>query len=181
MPPIQFSVDVNASSVDQIMARLEYAMSGASMTEFLVRKVHPWWRDEEVQRFAHQGDVAGGGTGPFGDWADLAPATVRIREANGYDGDGPINVRDGSMLDALINQYDIEAAMGEASMTIPGNSIDNVTANKIKTAQMGNPTNQIPGFGPTPPRPVLSLNETNAVEVLALLNLHIYEVLSGAL
>lgn len=174
-----FRFDVDASEAHRLIGAVEKAISTASLMSFMEEKAHPWWVQAELERFAHEGDADGGGTGIFGGWSELSPTTVRIREALGYGGEGPINVRSGEMLEVLMNAHDVIGDASVVQMTIPGNSVDPITEEKIRTAQEGRSGNAIGGFGPTPPRPVLSLTEMNAEEILALLGLHLYEAIAG--
>jgi len=169
-------VDVRVDSKDTLdmLDRTWRALSGQNLENFLQGPAHDYLEDEIVQRFANQGDYKSG------NWPDLSSATQNIRSQQGHDPDWPVNIRTGDMFDVLTHDADYRV-MGPhaAEMTLPGSAAKGLVAEKIKTAQQGKSRNPIANFGPTPPRPVLAVDETDLESLLVRLNGWIIEEIIG--
>lgn len=163
----QFEIEMDTTSVDTMLDKLVLATSQTSLEEFMRVEVNEFFETRIGDTFNEEGGVK------TGFWAPLSEATVAIREALGYGGDSPINVRTGELQDFV--QYGREYLQGDdwVEMQVPGSPPDPITAQKLKTAQQGNPSNPIPGFGPTPPRPILAVDEMDLARIMEMLVVHI--------
>lgn len=178
MSQVILVVDVEDADLETVLLRLEQSMSSYSLMSFLKHDVAPFMSNEIVQRFAYQGD------GPSGDWPELSDTTIRIkRELDWLAGEPEdANIRTGQMFAALTDEdsYDyVMSGVGFASMKLPG-GVDSLTAEKIRTAQEGKSSNPRPGYGPTPPRPVLATSPTYLAVILEQLEMHIIRTMAGS-
>lgn len=171
--PNIFTIDVDEVEVEVLIEKVLAATSEISLLAFLEQDVEAFFHADIQNRFNDEGDAK---SGP---WEPLQPATINIRQSLGF-GDGPINVRTGELKEFLLGDYDSFAGLGWAEMNVPGDPKDPVTARKLETAQRGNPSNPIPNFGPTPPRPVLALAEVDMWRLLEMLQIHIIHRVMGS-
>ncbi len=160
------SIDVNSLSIDNLIFNLFMAVSGPSLADFLIDDAHKHFVDEIYMRFVHKGDDKSG------QWAPLHDATIDIRRALGYPNDNEINVRTGDLLRFVVESYDILAGPMYAQMDLPGAPPTEALADKLRRAQRGSDDN-ILGYGPTIPRPILALDMTDMATLLGLLEMHI--------
>lgn len=168
-------VNVDPFDVDMMVDRVWDVLRGDRLVEFLTGPAHDHLEEEIVQRFAYEGD------NKSGDWPPLAEATMAIRQRMGFSPD-EVNIRTTEMFQTLVQDYDaFPTGAASATMILPGSAAeDGAVAEKIRTAQQGRANNPIPGFGPTPPRPVLAVDETDMVALLERLNRWIiWEVAGG--
>lgn len=166
------SIDVDSLPVERLLHAVEWATSGTSLRFFLENDAHEWFREEIFRRFMSDGDRKSG------DWAPLKDATIDIRRALGF-GDDPINRRTDEMFEFVTTNYDIASGGNWAELNLPGDPPDPVTAQKLETAQRGSNRNPL-GYGPTQPRPVLAVDQTDMAQLMLMLEVHImYEVISG--
>ena len=176
-PDLVVNASVDVDEPVDMTQRVWAVLSGPNLEMFLKNQVHPYFENQIVQRFAYQGDRQ------VGHWPDLSPATVAIREHDGFGGDWPINIRTEEMFHTVTEEADFFASASSAEMSLPGSAgASGTVAQKIKTAQQGKPAPNpmSPNFGPTPPRPVLAADETDLVALMALLSRWvIWEVLRG--
>lgn len=164
--PIEIKVDDR--TVDRLLRRVEKAISPAALAAFLGGPVHKHFQDEIVERFAIEGDSKSGS------WPWLSDATEEIRASQGFDPEGPINQRTGQLLDFVATQYELGRIQSGAELHVPGKPADSTLAEKLLHAQQGATSNPLPGAGPTPPRPVLAVDETDMEAIMVLLSEHIY-------
>jgi hypothetical protein len=149
-----FTITLDDSRVMEQLDSIELMISESSLENFLSNVAVPYLQDRVDQRFANEGDDV------VGQWKDLAGATISIRQSLGYPGDHPINQRTGEMLDYLdTNQGEISAAPGDIRVTYPGGSMSVEVQQKLMTAQFGRDTPK------TPKRPVLGINQIDAVDL----------------
>lgn len=110
-------------------------------------------------RFANQGGPEVGGA-----WADLHPATERIRESMGLPGKRPINIRRGGMSNYIFNSNGeiVTFKSGSYAWRWPHgtSSTSGNLRDKLKTAQRGGGS-----AGTAPPRPVLALSGQDVINI----------------
>lgn len=165
--------DVVIADPEHMLARLDHALSGEIIGAFLKGPVQDFFAEEAAWRFGAEGDKASGG------WPPLSDATVDIRERLGFSSDEP-NIRTNDMFNFVTESSDLVMGPGFAQITIPGTPSDPLMAQKIETAQRGRADNPIPGFGPTPPRPVIATSgEEDLREVIYLLAKHVTQWMAG--
>lgn len=163
----------DVEAVDKILDDVVRAVSPPALIGFLNSWVSPYFEDQIVDRFAGLGDD---GT-PGGTWAPLAESTMRIRHALGYFDDYAINERSGDLVEWLAMTRDFAMIPGGAQMTLPDEGEGSGELwHKLKVAQVGHTqtsNEMIPGAY-TPPRPVLSMNETDLLAVTKMLHIFIF-------
>lgn len=165
-------LEIDDAAVLGLVDRVWEAVSGPSLEAFLRGPGHKYLANEVVARFAYQGDKK------TGDWPDLSEATQNIREQQGFGADWPINIRTEEMFHVVTEEADFLMMTNEAEMVMPGQAgKSGLVAKKIQTAQEGSNSNPIDGFGPTPPRPVLAADETDAIALVEVLALWVMESL----
>lgn len=166
---VEMIIKVDNDNADEMLERLERALSDTSLIIFLEGPASEYMRNEIVQRFAYEGDAASG------DWLPLKEGTINIKRDLPDLAGSPedINVRTGEMFNALTGDYPVRGAGGYVQLDVPGDLNDNLLERKLMTAQRGSNDNPIPGFGPTPPRPVLATSEMQLGSLLAALETHI--------
>jgi hypothetical protein len=155
-------VTVFAEPTLNVINAVDEATSGYGLGQFLDLQVQPYLAREIIERFSVEGDEKSGS------WAPLKEGTQAIRSELGYPPEGPINERTGELLKSLIEDYDLEVIENSAILQVPGNEPQEIE-DKLQTAQMGRDPNPIPYFGPTPPRPVLAVDESDLEALLLLL------------
>jgi hypothetical protein len=172
-----FAVEVQAAPVQNVINHVMLSVGNGPLATWMERDVVPYFQEQIVDRFAYNG-------GSDMNWYPLQESTKRIRQAMGQTDDDAINDRTGAMLETLASQYEINQAAGSAEMMIPGRSVDDLTREKIMTAQMGK-SEPNPLFGGavsiTPPRPVLVINDEDSKAVMLMLQTHIVNFVSGVL
>jgi hypothetical protein len=152
---VQYIVD-SMMTRKSLMLAIE-AIRPSKLALFLSQDAHKVVMERMEKRFDEQGDDASG------KWASLSEATTRFREAAGFGGEGPINVRTGQ-LRAWLQDVGSETILdgGGAMFTFPGTApYDTVTAEKFKTAQGGKSKPK------TVARPVLALGAADILEIQA--------------
>lgn len=171
-----FNVYIDTAPTIQMLDLVNLALSPASLLDFLETDAHDYLVEQIQLRFAYEGDKKSGS------WPWLSETTIRIRESQGFPGPSPINHRTGELEEFLTDFYEIDASLTGAELKIPGSPNSSVIERKLRTAQEGNPTNPIPGFGPTPARPVLATGADDLAVLLERLQVHIIDtVIHGAL
>lgn len=170
-----YQIEVEADPSLKLLGAVEAALTAQSLETWLVGDVHTYLSEEIGLRFAYEGDKKSG------NWPALADATNRIRESQGFPGQTPINIRTGQLRDWVTTHYDVMPEGEGATLLIPGDPPTTTLATKLETAQLGRPDNVIPGYAPTPPRPILALDETDAAVILESLNRHLIGSLAGML
>jgi hypothetical protein len=168
----KIEIEVDSFDTDMMLDITMWAVHGESLLRFLQDDAHEYFREEIALRFAYEGDSKSGNWGPLHD------ATVDIRRALGYGGETPINVRTGDLFDFVTRSYDVMGGEDWAMLTLPGDPPNPTVAQKLKTAQQGSSNNPL-GYGPTMPRPVLALGESDMVVLLQRLQSHIMMQIVG--
>lgn len=170
-------VDVDATSVYEVVDAIQRAVGPSGVFVFLQSMVTPYLQEQMINRFANQGDGAGGS------WAPLTEGTERIRHALGYYDDAAINERGGDFLNWLLTtSVSILPGIG-AALQQPEETTDPDLIKKLTVAEKGwvqGSTEMIPGAY-TPPRPVIGLTTSNAAEIMVMLQLHVMIYASGQL
>ena len=165
-------IDVQTSAVTFALEMVNAAISGPSLAAFAYGPLSEYLEGDIINRFSQAEGIS--------TWPPLRPSTIRIRHGVGQFDDDAINERTGEMLRHLLTSKTITTLLDQASVTIPGPT-SGETLRKIETAQMGRiqgPDDLMPG-AITPPRPVLGLDERDAVAILALLAKHIETMVAG--
>lgn len=170
MPPrgmIDVQIAGDSRGVDLMTSRLDLLLSPVGMGAFLAGQVTPYLKRRAELRFAGEGDEM---SGP---WAPLEPVTVQIRSALGFPGEHPINHRTGAL-----ERWVTDSAPGImltpvlSTLTYPGSPPVGTMKDKMMTAQTGARKS-----GPhTVPRPVLGLDATDYVAILAMLTVSVEAV-----
>jgi len=150
----------DAESIQAATMSISWALSAAVLGGFLKSVVVPYLQERAEERFLTEGDDV------VGQWSPLAPATVHIRESQGFPGPHPINVRTGSLEDYITNDPGLVSANAlGATLTWPGTDAQGELLNKVSVAQMGGHAPN--AMQPTPARPVIGVNEEDLLFVLA--------------
>lgn len=162
-----FNVKVDDHDVTKALTNLFTLLSPAGMTFFLGSTMGPYLSKRAKERFQGEGDDA------VGKWAPLKPATIAIRESQGF-GAGPINRRTGELENWVVqggwNAY--PTGFG-ASMKFPGKPTGGgELRKKVETAQKGRKSAPV-----TVPRPVLAVGETDLIFFQASLAFAVQEAL----
>lgn len=141
-----FEVDVSdpLGKAEAMRSRVE----PGGLRAFLLGVMYPHLQRRIALRFDREGDDASG------KWAQLAAATIHMRQAQGFPGAHPINVRTGGMKRHLLDSKSI--TYGGSVLNVPATSTG-LTRKKIAVAQNGR------DFGNTPARPVLALNSVDTI------------------
>lgn len=165
-------VDAQTTAVRTALTKLHMALQPLMLLPWMNAVLEPYFQQRAVQRFQSEGDDVSG------KWAPLKPATINIRTTGQIDyGAGPINVRTGALERYVTESQGFYTTLsGEAVMVYPGNAPkgSNVTGNladKLRAAQQGLPASG--NQGPTPPRPVIGVNERDLGSVLTFLELYL--------
>lgn len=140
-------------------------LSPASISMFMEREEHAWFRERMNNRFMSEGDDASG------NWLPLSPATEAIRDSQGYGAAHPINRRTGELQGFVTDSHAVSVQGDTVVLTIPGEDPSGELGDKLATAQQGR------GFGGctapstphTVPRPVLAMNEVDLEASMVLL------------
>lgn len=169
---VNYVVEVDAFDVDQLLDHVMLAVSGPSLERFLSSDASDYYADEIEATFNEEGGVK------MGFWPPLHDSTVRIREALGYPGHEPINIRTGKLFDYMMGPYDTQFGEDWAELEIPGDTSDPITRRKFETAQAGSNDNPL-GYGPTSPRPVLGVRDMDVARLVELLNNHVVSAIIG--
>lgn len=154
---IDVKILADASSAILLLTRLEVALSAPGVAVFLETNVKQLIQERAQARFNSQGDDVSGV------WKKLTDATVSIRESQGF-GPTPINIRTTDL------ERFITTSAGQIigdTLVYPGDAPTRALEQKVMTAQQGRT------FPETPARPVLGLNETDALGILTDLALYI--------
>jgi hypothetical protein len=157
---LDVSIIGDSRGVDLMVSRLSLLLGPAGMAGFLGGQVTPYLKTRAKNRFANEGDEV---SGP---WMPLSPATVQIRSHLGFPGDHPINHRTGA-LERWVTDSAPNLLLSPvlSTLTYPGNPPSGKLLQKVTTAQTGNRAKG----APTSPRPVLGLDATDYVAILAML------------
>lgn len=150
MPDFVVTFEADVSSTTRLLAQLEDRLNPVGLATFLGNMVDPFLRARIDGRFNSEGDDVSGA------WHPLTQATEMIRAAKGFSPAHPINVRTNKMRHFLVNTPGELFANGfEVILSHPPLSGNAETEKKIRTAQEGAKS------PPTPPRPVLGVNEND--------------------
>lgn len=144
--------------------RMEEKLSPNVMESLLSLKVHPYLLGRAKRRFSNQGDDA------VGTWKPLRESTKAIRKSKGF-AEGPINVRTGSMMEALTRGTgipDVKQVGAGTVLLFPGASaLDALQKKKFEVAQKGLKSPR------TPPRPILALGESDYAFIIKAIDSHL--------
>ncbi len=163
-------IDLDDRRIAAQIAQLRHRLSNDGLEEFLEDLADPYLKDRVSSRFASEGDDA------VNQWLPLDPTTVRIRQALGYGGAHPINVRTRDMINYLMHSGPETGSVPDGmELTFPARGAPTPIQEKIETAQMGKP------FPNTPPRPVVALSQTDSDDLTSLLSDYITEGLMGGI
>lgn len=164
---ISVSITGDSTEVDRLITRMEYLLGPIGMTYFLAGQVTPYLKARARNRFASEGDEM---SGP---WAPLSPVTASIRSALGYPSDHPINHRSGALERWVTDSApSVLVSPVLATLTYPGSPPTGKLNEKVVTAQTGRSVKA----RSTVPRPVLGLDGTDYVAILAMLALSVETV-----
>jgi len=151
---VRFFVDAEwpMADVTQVTRRL----SGASLSEFMMREVSPFLRKRASIRFAVEGDHASGA------WDPLGYMSQKNRILLGFGAEHPINVRTGDLRDWVLGNYGeiTKVTEGSTELTWPGETSGELDE-KFTTAQVGK------GTPPTQARPVAAADELDLAWILS--------------
>lgn len=158
------TLDVHPEDVENVLMRLNMALSPVGMMGFLSTTVAPFIRRRASARFAGEGDDV------VGKWLPLAESTVDIRSRMNLPigGEHPINQRTGDLYDYITESpADVQPLPMGAQLTYPGVAATGWLEEKVKTAQTGKT------HPATPPRPVLGLGVQDLAFVMGSLGIAI--------
>lgn len=169
-----FAVTVtNAPRVTSMIRAARISLTDTYLSAWMKSELVPYFQEQIVNRW-------GGSIGKAA-WPPLTAATKKIRHQMGVMDDGEINIRSGDMFDHLLTNSEVTPIAGAVQMAIPGNQGDWVMEQKIRTAQHGKPPSTFgkTHTGPTPPRPVLTVNAADMAAVMTMLQLHIMQMVAS--
>lgn len=155
---IEFTID--AASTEAAMGLLQEKISIGAIGEWLGSDVNNFLQQRAKARFSSEGDDAAGR------WTSLADTTVAIREALGYGGPSPINIRTGDLF-----QY-VTGSAGQVTESSEGVALDfpnlnnNTVQAQLSNAQSGNKRTGAPA------RPVIALGEQDLLGIMVSLTGH---------
>lgn len=162
---IQVWAEADSASIKAATRGIEAAISDASLEVWLSAEAGPYLAAQTQVRFANEGDPT------VGQWAQLAPATVGIRESKGFPGAHPINKRTGALEAYLIQAAGrIEPTATGVQLVTPEDSPDAELSLKLATAQSGGTSKW---GNPVPKRPVLGIGLEDGLALTKLLEAHI--------
>lgn len=158
-----FSYSNDFGDVFEKLHRMQHALTGEEVAEWLSHEVFPFFREKALNRFETGGDEA------TGKWPSLRESTQHRRQYYGYGASGPMNQRTGGLheyIEGATPQVLIQAegAVMQYPGTLPG---DQATSEKFTTAQRGNTKTR------TPPRPVVAVSPEDWAYVRTRLESHI--------
>lgn len=130
-PLLEIEMVIEAESLESFLEKMELAFSNESISTFLEGPANEWITTRAKDRFAHEGDSA---SGP---WEELAESTVAIREAMGYPGEEPINVRTGELGRWATSRGQITEVEGAIGAVWPGQDPMGELTAKVRHAQQG--------------------------------------------
>lgn len=165
---ISVSIVGDSREVDRLISRLDFLLGPVGMTYFLAGQVTPYLKARARNRFASEGDEM---SGP---WAALSPVTASIRSTLGFPPDHPINHRTGALERWVVDSAPTVLMTPVVSvLTYPGTPPTGKLREKVITAQTGRTASKTSG---TVPRPVLGMDATDYVAILAMLALSVETV-----
>lgn len=158
-----FSYSNDFGDVFEKLHRMEHALSGEEVAEWLSQEVFPYFREKALGRFVTNGDDA------TGRWPALRESSQRRRGYYGYAPPGPINQRTGGLHEYIEDATPQVLIQAEgAVMQYPGNMPDDqATIEKFTTAQRGATKTH------TPPRPVVAVAPEDWAFVRSRLEAHV--------
>lgn len=157
---------ISAPSADFALGRLAEAFTPEALTAFLGAGVGEYLAKRAEARFKDEGDSA------VGKWAPLKEATVNIRLSQNYGGDHPINRRTGELENWVVGSgWDAYPTGIGATLRYPKANPAGLLRDKVETAQRGLPNPS------TVARPVLAIDETDVLQVTALLGVYVTEAM----
>jgi hypothetical protein len=157
---LQFYGD--SRQVEQMLDRMNSAISPIGLMSFLGVKVDPYLRSRMEARFADEGDDVTGA------WAPLKQVTQDIRAHQGFPPAHPINRRTGELEQYITASANFLGPIGDqgAILRLPGDPpASKSLKKKVTTAQKGD--------NRTVARPVLGMNEKDLAFVLGALAFHV--------
>lgn len=159
---IDIQIVTDARDAELRLSAMGRSFSDTQIMAWLMAGVDPILRARTEARFEAEGDDVSG------KWASLKPYTVDQRRSQGFPGEHPINVRTGAMKKHLLDDPPrvVPHTLG-VTMWSPGSDGGPKTAQKVKTAQMGDEKSH------TVARPVLGAAVEDLEAVLLSLAGHI--------
>lgn len=166
---VQVDIQVDQRSVYELLDRMDTGFSATAWAGFLVSTVGPYLAERAEMRFAKEGDDVSG------KWAPLKESTKALRLEQGFP-EGPINHRTGEMERYITGGFGAAIPLGPVALLTfpnPASPMNAELQEKVKTAQTGKTKPS------TVPRPVLGLNATDAMFVVAAMSFYAREVIAG--
>lgn len=156
----------DVKGVQTVVTAFEHALNQAAIARWLGDFGPKLLQDRASDRFDTEGDTASGR------WADLKPFTESTREALGYGGSHPINVRTGQLRAWLTsNMGELRTAGGQTALLEWPSAppMANELIDKLQVAQQGlqNPK--------TVARPVVAVDAFDLEELMLGLRDHIFD------
>lgn len=149
-------ITVDDRAARALVDALERALDGPSLGAFVMGPTQEFLRQRATARFRNEGDSA------VGAWAPLMDYTNLMRVQGGFTPEHPINRRTGELENFITRgSNDVTVTPVSATLTMPGSNPGGELGEKLATAQQGKP------FPYTVPRPVLGMDETDTIAVLA--------------
>jgi hypothetical protein len=172
------SVDVQTIQVEEMINKVNQAVSPPALVRFLANEVDGYLQDRIIDRFSTEG-----GEGLGNQWLPLTPTTERIRGEAGFGPSGPINERTGELFAGVTYSEDVEIIPGGASITKPGSEMasDTMFMRKLRHAQFGAIDNPLFPGSTTPPRPVLDMTPRDTVAIVTKLQHHVMNYVVSSL
>ncbi len=165
MAGIGLEIRVDPGGAAGALRGVEAAISDASLEVFLGERANRHLQERAQARFTNEGDDVSG------KWQQLTPATVSIRESQGFGGAHPINKRTGALENYIVNSAGRLRQDGAGvSLVTPGDTPDGELSLKLAMAQGGGISKS---GSSVPARPVLGMNAEDDVILVEMLKVHI--------
>jgi hypothetical protein len=161
-----FSIEVNSATAEAMIDAVQIAIAPYSLNDWMRTQASPLLGHSIIDQFAD--------FGINGNWPDLAPVTVAIKEYLGVPyPEAPLR-RSEDMKMAFATDHDISLLPDGVELRAPGDISDPILRKKIEFAQRGgvNTQNQLMPGSKTPPRPI-TLGPDDAAMLMVSLEVHI--------
>ena len=160
---MKLTFDIDDVELQQAIDSIRLRLSSERLPTFLATDVAEYLRLRVNRRFAGEGDDVSGL------WIELRDSTARIRESKGFPGRHPINRRTGKLLN-YVKTYSVNKG-ATPTLTMPGPGGTKELRDKLKVAQVGGFSRSLTSRNvgpnrPTPPRPVVGLNNVDAAHII---------------
>lgn len=161
-PEVSFTVE--DAAVEALYHRVDVAISEGSLAAFLRGEAVPYLQRQANERFAQEGPG----------WKPLARSTIEDRLRQNFPGEHPILQRTKALKDYVTRSPGVITPLVDGvELETPNPTSDAELLGKFMQAQHGDSV--------TPPRPVIGLEERDAVALTELLHIDIAVKIMGGM